>query len=69
MTTSKGEREMSNLWKTALAIWGSTALAIGVAIYFTHDMRCLWFLLIPACVRIKTNEDNTKTEETTYEKD
>ena len=59
---------MNNLWKTALAIWGSTALAIGVAIYFTHDMRCLWFLLIPACVRIKTNEDKEK-EETTYEKD
>jgi len=41
------------MWKSALAIWGSTAIAIGVAIYYTHDIRCLWFLLVPMFMNIK----------------
>ena len=39
------------MWKVILAIWGSTALAIGIAVYYTHDIRCLWFLLIPTFIR------------------
>lgn len=54
---------MKDLWKVALAYWGSTAIAIGLALYFTHDMRCLWFLLIPAFIRIKTGEEQRKEEE------
>lgn len=44
------------MWKTVLAIWGSTAIAISVAIYYTHDMRCLWFLLIPTCMSVRAND-------------
>jgi len=49
------------MWKSILAIWSSTAIAIGIAIYYTHDMRCLWFLLIPACISFRNN--NKKGEE------
>ena len=45
------------MWKSVLAVWGSTAIAIGVAIYYTHDMRCLWFLLIPALIGFKSKDD------------
>ena len=45
------------MWKIVLAVWLSSALAISVTVYVTHDMRCLWFLLIPACIRFKSNED------------
>ena len=38
------------MWKIALAVWGSSAAAIVIALYYTHDIRCLWFLLIPACM-------------------
>ena len=34
------------------AVWLSVSLAVIAGIYFTRDMRCLWFLLIAACVRI-----------------
>ena len=44
------------MWKIILAVWGSTAIAIAVAIYFTHDMRCLWFLLIPAFMRFRSDD-------------
>lgn len=44
------------MWKIALAIWGSTAVAIGIALYYTNDMRCLWFLLIPACMRLREDK-------------
>jgi hypothetical protein len=48
------------MWKVVLAIWGSTAMAIGIALYYTHDMRCLWFLLIPMCMSFHSdnNTDN-----------
>ena len=50
------------MWKIVLAIWGPTALAISVAVYYTHDMRCLWFLLIPMCMSIR-HDDKTKSED------
>ena len=44
------------MWKVILAIWGSTTMAIGMALYYTHDMRCLWFLLIPACMSFRRDD-------------
>lgn len=38
-------------------IWLSVSIAISIAIYFTHDIKCLWFFIIPALIRIKTGED------------
>ena len=37
-------------------IWIASALAIIAGLYFTKDMRCLWFLLIPACVGVRTGK-------------
>jgi hypothetical protein len=51
------------MWKVTLAIWGSTAIAIVIALYYTHDMRCLWFLLIPACMRIRSNDEKSDPKE------
>lgn len=50
------------MWKEILAIWGSSATAIGIALYYTHDLRCLWFLLIPAFIgfRSKESEEDKK---------
>ena len=45
------------MWKAILAVWGSTAMAIGIALYYTHDMRCLWFLLVPACMSFRVDDD------------
>ena len=50
------------MWKVILAVWGSTAMAIGIALYYTHDIRCLWFLLIPACMSFRSN-DKAKSED------
>ena len=52
------------MWKVTLAIWGSTAIAIVIALYYTHDIRCLWFLLIPACMRIRSNDEEREEENT-----
>ena len=46
------------MWKSILAIWGSVAIAISVALYYTHDMRCLWFLLIPTLMSVHTDKEN-----------
>ena len=45
------------MWKYVLSVWGSAAIAIGIALYYTHDMRCLWFLLIPACIRFREDKE------------
>jgi len=58
------------MWKSLLAIWGSTAIAIGIAIYYTHDMRCLWFLLIPMTMRTQhVDHTEVKKEKTDEEGD
>lgn len=46
------------------AVWLSVSLAVIAGIYFTRDMRCLWFLLIAACVRIgiKCDDEEKKDE-------
>lgn len=49
------------MWKVILAIWGCTAIAVCVAIYCSHSPWFLWFMLIPACMNIKYNE-NTEAE-------
>lgn len=35
-------------------MWFSVALAVSVAIYFTHSIHCLWFLIIPSLVSFHT---------------
>lgn len=52
-----------NVWKLILAVWGSTAIVVGVATYYTHDMRCLWFLLIPACISFRDNDKESENKE------
>lgn len=51
------------MWKSVLAIWGSTAVAIGIALYYTHDIRCLWFLLIPSLMSFQTDSNKKKDKE------
>ena len=40
--------------------WISTAIAVSVGIYYTHSIYCLWFMLIPAFMSVKTKEDSEK---------
>lgn len=37
---------------TVAAVWFSSALAISVSLYFTRDMRSLWFLIVPLLTRV-----------------
>lgn len=39
------------------SIWISSCTAIGIALYYTHDIKCLWFLLIPALVNVSSSRD------------
>jgi hypothetical protein len=49
-------------------VWISTAVAVSVGLYFTHSIHCLWFMLIPTLVSIKStssidNCDNHEKDE------
>lgn len=45
-----------------LSIWLPSSLAVSVGLYYTHDIKCLWFLLIPTLVSVKysTDKDDKK---------
>lgn len=38
------------------SVWFSSAFAISVSLYYTHDMRSLWFLVVPLLVNIKVGK-------------
>ena len=48
------------------SVWFSSCAAIGIALYYTHDIRCLWFLLIPTFVNIKC-KDSKEEEDDVHE--
>ena len=56
----KGEKQM---WKIIASIWITTGIAICIALYYTHDIRCLWFLLIPALIRIHAEDPESESDE------
>lgn len=41
-------------------IWVSVASAIIAGLYYTHDIKCLWFLIIPLFIRVKVNTEEEK---------
>lgn len=48
------------IWRCVLAVWGSVAIAIGITVYYTHDMRCLWFLLIPTLISFRDDDKGSE---------
>ena len=50
------------IWLAVAAIWFSTALAVSVGIYFTRVWQCLFFMLIPTFISVKTRSDDKKGE-------
>lgn len=64
MSERKGRRninmnELKYIWKIYFSMWFSTALAISIAIYFTHSAWCLWALIFPGMHTWKSNVNNT----------
>lgn len=45
------------VWFAYAMAWLSTALAAIAGMYFTHSAWCLWALLLPACISIKTDKN------------
>lgn len=43
-------------------IWLSTSLAVIAGMYFTHNPWCLLALIIPACLRVSTSNDEDDSE-------
>lgn len=43
--------------------WVATAAAVSFGIYVTHSPSCLWAMLLPACISMRTNsKDEDKGE-------
>lgn len=42
--------------------WLSTAIAIVAALYYTHSINCLWFLVIPLLISLSHKEENIEDQ-------
>lgn len=38
-------------------IWVSVASAVIAGLYYTHDIKCLWFLIVPLFTRVKVKTE------------
>lgn len=48
------------MWIAYGIAWVATALATSVGIYYTKDADCLWAMLIPMMISIKSSNKNSK---------
>ena len=44
-------------------MWVSVSIPVSIGIYLTHNINCLWFLIIPALIRVKTKDEGDEDEE------
>ena len=47
-------------WISYGIAWLSISIAVSVGIYITHSFHCLWFLIIPSLISIKTDYKHTE---------
>jgi len=52
------------MWITYSMAWIATALATSIGIYYTKDANCLWAMLIPGMISMKSNSGKKDKEET-----
>lgn len=43
-------------------IWISVAAAIIAGLYYTHDIKCLWFLIVPLFTKVKVKTEENKED-------
>lgn len=53
---------MKGFWFAYAMMWLSVAIAVSVGIYFTKNMKCLWFMIIPLFVSMKHNSSDDEID-------
>lgn len=43
-------------------VWLSVALAVVAGLYFTKDIRCLWFLVLPLFISVSSKSTDDEKE-------
>lgn len=43
-------------------MWLSVSIAVSIGIYYTHSIKCLFFLIIPALMHFHVDEDKEDEE-------
>ena len=57
------------MWFGYAMAWICTAAAVIVGMYYTHDTKVLWFLLLPALIRVSSGSDGEKDRDKKKEKE
>ena len=48
---------------TVVLVWLSVALAVSAGLYFTCDIKCLWFMILPLFFGMRMKDDNGEEKE------
>lgn len=51
---------MKDVWLAYAIMWIAVSVAVGIGLYFTRNIHCLWFLLIPSFVSVTDSAKDKK---------
>ena len=54
---------MRGVWLAYAIMWIAVSVAVGIGLYFTRNIHCLWFLTIPSFVSLKDSVKDKKEKE------
>lgn len=47
---------MKSIWFAYAMMWVAVSVAVSIGLYYTRNIHCLWFLIIPLFVSVKHND-------------
>lgn len=54
---------MKSIWFAYAMMWVAVSVAVSIGLYFTRNIHCLWFLIIPSLVSVKHDpKDNGNSD-------
>ena len=59
---------MKSIWFAYAMMWVAVSVAVSIGLYFTRNIHCLWFMIIPSLVSVKQDskdKDKASTEANT----
>ena len=54
---------MKSIWFAYAMMWVAVSVAISIGLYFTRNIHCLWFLIVPSLVSVKLDSKNKDSKD------
>lgn len=54
---------MKSIWFAYAMMWVAVSVAVSIGLYYTRNIHCLWFLIIPLFVSVKHDSKNKDSKD------